>query len=217
MTRKEDLALEENQAAENTPMATTDTATVENPAESAEEVTTRSTSANEEDEPLSFDEFLNKLSPRVADQIKSEQNFLKAVFSGVLAGLIGAAIWAAITVTTEYQIGYMAIAVGALVGISMRYTGKGLGQHFGIAGAVIALMSCLLGNVFSILGFVANQESISFFNVLMMFNYEQLIPIMKESFSPIDLLFYGIAAYEGYKFAFRTFSQEEVQQLSERA
>jgi len=33
---------------------------------------------------------------------------------------------------------------------------------------------------------------------------------MKETFSPIDLLFYGIAIYEGYKLAVRQVTDEEM-------
>jgi hypothetical protein len=34
--------------------------------------------------------------------------------------------------------------------------------------------------------------------------------LMKATFSPIDLLFYGIAVYEGYRFSFRQVTPEEL-------
>ena len=37
-----------------------------------------------------------------------------------------------------------------------------------------------------------------------------VIEIMKETFSPIDLLFYGLAIYEGYKLSFRGLADEEI-------
>ncbi|HEX7014155.1 MAG TPA: hypothetical protein VF191_01505, partial [Cyclobacteriaceae bacterium] len=33
---------------------------------------------------------------------------------------------------------------------------------------------------------------------------------MMSTFSPIDLLFYGLAAYEGYRFSFRQISEAEI-------
>jgi hypothetical protein len=33
---------------------------------------------------------------------------------------------------------------------------------------------------------------------------------MKDSFSPMELLFYGIAIYEGYNFSFRKITEEEI-------
>lgn len=128
-------------------------------------------------------------------------------------GTIGAILWGAITVTTGFQIGYMAIAIGAGVGLSMRFTGKGIDQTFAITGGVIALLSCLLGNFLSVIGFIANLESLGYLETLYLFDYNQLIPIMGETFSPIDLLFYGIAGYEGYKFSFRTFTEKELYDL----
>lgn len=104
----------------------------------------------------------------------------------------------------------MAIAVGALVGLSIRFVGKGVDKIFGISGGIIAVLSCVLGNFFSIIGFIANTEGLGYFETLNVFNYSQLIPIMIETFSGIDLLFYGIAAYEGYKFSFRTFTEKDL-------
>ena len=44
---------------------------------------------------------------------------------------------------------------------------------------------------------------------------EIAIDMLTYMFSPIDLLFYGIAVYEGYRFAFRQFTHEEISALAE--
>jgi len=64
----------------------------------------------------------------------------------VAAG-IGAALWALITVATNYQIGFMALGVGFLVGHSVRAFGKGVDTGFGVLGAVLALAGCLAGKI----------------------------------------------------------------------
>lgn len=127
-----------------------------------------------------------------------------------MVGFIGALLWAAITVATGYQIGYMAIAIGAGVGISMRVFGKGMDQIFGISGAIIAIVSCLLGNYFSLVGSIANYENLGYFETFSLINLSEIIPMMKETFSGMDLFFYAIAGYEGYKFAFRAFTEKEL-------
>lgn len=144
------------------------------------------------------------------NKLRSEQNFPKAVLVGLIAGLIGAIVWAAITVITNYQIGYMAIAVGAGVGFAVKIAGKGIDQKFGITGALIAIISCVLGNFLGIIGYIANAETLGYLETLTLFDYSQFIPIMTETFSGMDLLFYGIAGYEGYKFAFRTIEPEDL-------
>ncbi len=164
-------------------------------------------------EAVEHNEVLNKLSDKNIAKFKSEQEYSKALITGIIVGIIGAVLWGLITVSTGYQIGYMAIAIGAGVGFSMRVLGKGIDQVFGITGGIIALLSCLLGNFLSIIGFIANAEGLGYLETLSLFDYSQLIPIMSEAFSPIDLLFYGIAAYAGYKFSFRTFTEKDLYEL----
>ncbi len=158
-------------------------------------------------------EVLRNLSERDIDKFKTEQNYPKALITGLIVGIAGAILWATITVATEYQIGYMAIAIGAGVGLSMRYIGKGIDQIFGITGALIAIFSCLLGNFFSMIGFAANQEGLGYLEVLGLIDYSLVPSLMIEAFSPIDLFFYAIAAYEGYKFSFRAFTEKDLYNL----
>ena len=161
-------------------------------------------------------EALGRLSDKSIAKFRSEQDYPKALIAGIIVGLLGAFLWGVITVSTGYQIGYMAIAIGAGVGFAMRIAGKGIDPIFGITGGIIALLSCLLGNFLSIIGFVAHLEELGYFETLSLFDYTQLIPIMSEAFSLMDLLFYGLAAYGGYKFAFRTFTEKDLYELEEQ-
>jgi hypothetical protein len=126
-----------------------------------------------------------------------------AVVAGLVAMLAGAVLWAVITVTTEYQIGFMAIGVGFLVGWAVRRFGQGTTQAFALTGAVLALLGCLLGNLFTVIGFLSKQEAMPLADVagFVLGNPSMAVMFMRESFSPMDLLFYAIAVYEGYKIA----------------
>lgn len=70
-----------------------------------------------------------------------------------------------------------------------------------------------MGNFLSIIGFVANAEDLGYLETFELFDYSQFIPILSETFSFMDLLFYGFAVYEGYKFAFRTFTEKDIYEL----
>lgn len=170
----------------------------------------------DDEEAVEHSEVIQKLSERDVERFKSEQNYPKAVITGVLVGLIGAILWGIITVATGYQIGYMAIAIGAGVGISMRLLGKGIDQIFGITGGIIAIVSCFLGNFFSLIGFAANEEGLGYMEVLSLIDYSLIPSVMMDAFSPMDLFFYAIAAYEGYKFAFRTFTEKDLYDLESK-
>jgi hypothetical protein len=144
------------------------------------------------------------------EKLKLEQNLMLGAVGGGAAALVGAILWAVITVATEYQIGYMAIAVGLVVGFSVRYLGKGIDQIFGILGGMLALIGCVLGNFLSMVGFAANAEGLGYMELLFGIDYSIVPEIMMEGFSPMDVLFYGLAVYQGYKFSFRQITEEEV-------
>ncbi len=156
------------------------------------------------------------IDDKVLIKLQEEQNYPLGLIAGIIVGLVGAFLWAAITIATEFQIGFMALAIGAGVGFAIRFAGKGIDQIFGISGAIIAVFACLLGNFFGIIGFLANEEGLEFIDALFMFDYSLLLPIMQETFSIIDLLFYGIAGAEGYKFAFRALTEKEIAELNEK-
>jgi hypothetical protein len=144
------------------------------------------------------------------EKLRMEQNLPMGFVAGFAAALLGALLWAIITVSTGYQIGWMAVGVGFLVGFSINKMGRGIDKTFGIMGAALALLGCLMGNMFTLLGVVANEEGMGYFELFLTADYSAVLDIMIETFSPMDILFYGIAIYEGYKFSFRQLTEEEI-------
>lgn len=85
-------------------------------------------------------------------------NLAAAALGGLIAAIVGALIWAVITVTAKFQIGFMAVqAADPVMSVTLRVLG--------------------------------NPSSIA--------------TILQETFRGMDLLFYAIAVYEGYKLARR--------------
>jgi hypothetical protein len=142
-----------------------------------------------------------------------EQNLLMGTLSGLLAALLGAGIWAAVTVTTEYQIGWMAVGIGFLVGFTMRYAGKGITPVFGTVSAVLSLVGCLVGNVVTYTWFIADMEGMTFMEVASQLNLAVVIGLLTSTFAVMDILFYGLAAYFGYKYAFRQVTQADIDRV----
>lgn len=146
-----------------------------------------------------------RLSNDMYEKLKMEQNYGKAILSGLIVGILGAFLWGIITVTTNFQIGYMAIAIGAGVGYTVRIFGKGIQISFGIIGAVISFFSVVLGNFLSQIGFIATEYDAGYWEVFQWVDFSIFKQIMKETFSFIDIIFYLIAITEGYAFAFKKF------------
>src|SRR5690606_15106938 len=116
------------------------------------------------------------------EMLRLEQNLPLALLGGAVA-----IFWAIITVATNHQIGYMAIALGFLVGYTVRFAGKGMDISFGILGGILAFAGCLMGNLFTLVGFIANDEGLGYMQVLLGIDYSLVPQAMIATFSPIDL------------------------------
>lgn len=137
------------------------------------------------------------------EQIDDQPNLLMGLIGGVIAMLVSAMIWGAITYFTEYQIGWMAIGVGFLVGAAIKFFGRGKTVMFGISGAFLALVGCVLGNLIFYSGIIAREEGVSFLNVflLLVLSPAAAIEVFTVAFGFMDLFFYALAAYAGFSTA----------------
>ena len=137
--------------------------------------------------------------------IAEVSNLPAAILGGLVAAVAGALIWAVITVVTKFQIGFMAVGVGFLVAWAVRTLGKGHTNVFGIVGGACALLGCLLGNLLSACGFIAADrgESVVSITMKVLANPSTAASLLQATSNAMDLLFYAIAVYEGYKLSRR--------------
>ena len=134
------------------------------------------------------------------EQLEDQPSLLMGLIGGFIAMLVGAIVWGAITYFTEYQIGWMAVGVGFLVGVAIKFFGKGKTIIFGLSGAALALLGCILGNLFFYSGIIAREEAASFLEVLffLLTTPAAAIEVFTIAFDFMDILFYALAAYAGF-------------------
>jgi hypothetical protein len=144
------------------------------------------------------------------ESLKQEQSIVGGIVGGAFGGLIGAVVWAAFTYFTKYQVGWLSVGVGFLVGYGVKLLGKGFDKSFGILGSVIAFVSLVFGNFLVSLGYLAKFLEISYLEMILTFKYSMTFQLLAETFSIMDILFYGIAIYEGYRFSFRTITKQQL-------
>jgi hypothetical protein len=135
------------------------------------------------------------------NQARDNQNPVMAIAGGIFAAVIGASLWAAISYFSDHQIGWMAVGVGFLVGWTVRTLGHGVDISFGVIGAALSLFGCALGNVLAICAIIAKQESLRFSEVFSRLDPSISLNLLRETFSPIDVIFYGLALYYGFKYS----------------
>ena len=146
------------------------------------------------------------------DRLRSRQKLGLAIVAGTVAAVAGAAIWAAATIATGYQIGWLAIIVGVLVGMAVRMAGNGIDRAFGITGAILSLLGCALGNLLTVAYFAAQAEGVPYFELLTQLDLDTALQLMIATFNPMDLLFYLFAVYFGYRYAIREVTEADLRQ-----
>jgi antitoxin component YwqK of YwqJK toxin-antitoxin module len=134
---------------------------------------------------------------KLEEKMRSYQSIPYALIGGFVLSVFAAYLWALVAIGSGYQTGIMAIVVGVIVGVGVRYFGAGFDPIFSVIGGGYALLSCLLGSIFSEVGYSMNQEGLGLMQVLSFLNFESIVLIVVDSFSLMDLVFYGIAIYEG--------------------
>ncbi|MDB5072838.1 MAG: hypothetical protein JWM87_3949 [Candidatus Eremiobacteraeota bacterium] len=125
---------------------------------------------------------------------------------GALTGaVLGAVAWAAITASTHFQIGYMAVGVGVLAGYGMRVLSGGRDRADGIAAGVVAFLGCVLGNLLTAAVVIAQQEHYAIVDTVLsvLLQPELAFRLLRAGFDMMDLLFYAIAVYAGYRAALK--------------
>jgi hypothetical protein len=124
-----------------------------------------------------------------------------AILAGVGAMIVATAVYAFVIKTTDgREIGWMAFGVAALVAFGLAKVG---GRHpvLPVAGIVLAVLGVFVGQLLGVtlvINDVAGDASPGVLTILTDHLGEVVWPAFKEYLSPIDALFYLIAAAEGF-------------------
>jgi len=85
--------------------------------------------------------------------------FVRAIVFGIGGATVGLALYAAVTIATGWTIGYVALAVGWLVGTALTKSSGGRGgRHYQIAAVLLTYAAISLAAVPEILYYVYNHQ-----------------------------------------------------------
>ena len=132
-----------------------------------------------------------------------DSNFGLAIVAGLGAAAVGAIIWGMVVYLTQTELGIVAIALGALVGIAVRKAGRSSDTTFGIVGACCAALGWFFGMIFCDLAVLAQQTGQQLPVVMARLGVVGSVSLVFQATQAMDLLFLAIAVWEGYKFAIR--------------
>lgn len=127
-----------------------------------------------------------------------EGNLFLAIIGGLLSSVLVASLWALITVNAQKQWVFMGIFAGLAVGYIVHLMGRGRSLPISIVGGFFALLSCVFGDYFTNVGFIAQNEGLEYFQAFSMIDNTYFFEIAFADFDFFSLIVYGIAAYEGF-------------------
>lgn len=144
-----------------------------------------------------------------ASVLLSEQNFQVAVIAGTIAAILAAGIYAVIAAAAGYSVSYMAIGVGAIVGLAIQFLGRGLEFRFVILASVLAVVGCILGNFFAGLLLIARYSGASTSEIADQVTLASVLDFTVANFELMDLVYWLIAIAAASYFAKRPLSRED--------
>ncbi len=161
--------------------------------------------------PLEYDQA--KIKKYIA-RLRDQQNLGLALAGGAIGAAVGAALWGVITALTNFQIGFEAVGVGFLVGFLVRVLGKGIDKVYGFVGAVFSLLGCVAGNVLTVMIAVSNHTGTPLPAIASHMTPQIAWDMLIADFNPIDLLFYALGLYYGYRSSFHRITADELASLT---
>lgn len=137
--------------------------------------------------------------PACADQVRRElqaervegRHLPLAIVGGGLGALVSAAVWAAIAIATEFEIGYIAVLLGFLAGWGVKL---GAGRARGVPLQVIAVVWSLLGLFIAkyaiVAGILGRDYGLPYVGAE---TFDVFLEVLPEMVSPFDLLWVVLA------------------------
>jgi hypothetical protein len=138
----------------------------------------------------------------------------RAVFFGVVATVVGAGLWAAVTAVTGHEFSLVAIGVGALIGLAM-FAARPTSMAIAVVAALFTVVGCALGEFLAIPAYVAHKGRAAFSTVLSLETHHP-----KLFFDTLDgktYLFWAIGAAAAFSMVYRRIQAARVASASSAA
>lgn len=102
----------------------------------------------------------------LAEKLISEQNFVAALIVGAVATFLAAAAYGITVATWAFSYGFAAAGIGIVIGLSMRFLGRGISTKFAVVATLYTITGGVLGNLFRVIVELAVASATSPIEVL---------------------------------------------------
>ncbi len=133
---------------------------------------------------------------------KSKPNQIKGLLMAIIFGLIGALFWVSTVQVTGYNLQPVILLIGYMVSQCFVWNGKSEMKKWGVIAAIVTTICILFGKIIIMIAAVSQFYNISFYEMLSILNYPQLMKIIATTISPLEIIFYIIAIKFTYERSF---------------
>ncbi|MFB7466645.1 hypothetical protein ACFCZ1_24655 [Streptomyces sp. NPDC056224] len=121
------------------------------------------------------------------------------IVAAVVTAVVTAGVYGAIIGASGYQIGYAAVAVGALVGLAAGKLG-GSNPVLPVVGVVLGLAAVFAGQLFGVAWIIADELGTTTVDILGV-GVPKLVEAWQEVSTPMTFLFLAIGGYAAFQTA----------------
>jgi hypothetical protein len=145
----------------------------------------------------------NEEIDQVINDLKLDPNLIMGGLGGLATSFLIVLLWLSFTNISGYPASVFIIINGLLVGKSIRISGAGFSQWFGIVAIMLVLFTGLLGIVVSSLGLIAHQQHKSLSEVFSWLSFNASLEVLFENINPLRIFYLIVAGFTGYRLAMK--------------
>lgn len=96
------------------------------------------------------------------------------------------------------QLNLLALGVGGFIGFAISLFGKGKSHLLAIIGAILALISCVTGDVISLIAIYSFQNKVPFWMIVGNLDFASVVDILSQTTGFLSIMFYLTAMTVAY-------------------
>ncbi|USB33971.1 hypothetical protein [Paenibacillus sp. YPG26] len=125
-------------------------------------------------------------------------NLVLPILGALAAAILGAALWAVVGISTDREVGFVALAIGALTGYAVQLlTNKRTTRVHQIIAVITSIIGVLLGK-YLLFGYAVNNGMDGLFGS---YTFQMFLELSGEIFDVIDILFLALAVVPAWRIA----------------
>lgn len=133
---------------------------------------------------------------------ESKPSQIKGLLMAIIFGLVGAIFWVFTAQVTGYNLQPVIFLIGYMVSQGFVWNGKSELKKWGVVAAIVTTFCIILGKIILMIFSVTQFYGITFFEMVLILNYSQMMKTIVTTFSPLELIFYIIAIKFTYERSF---------------